>query len=137
MIRRSVLMLICFVFAGYGTGTVFAQEAGSGTAQESNAAGDQYEFDFGTIPGSKPVSHEFTLVNTSDRIMHITGKTNSCGCVRSAIDTETVLPAGHAIVKVTFNPAAYHGEIQQYVYVNTDDPEHEVYKFTVKADVGQ
>jgi hypothetical protein len=96
---------------------------------------DPYSFNFGTISNREPVSHEFDFVNNGARELHITGKTSSCGCTVSEISKETLLPGDRAILKVTFNPKGYAGVIHQFVYLNTDDPDKPVYKFTILADV--
>ncbi|MGE5307721.1 MAG: DUF1573 domain-containing protein [Deltaproteobacteria bacterium] len=124
--KKILLLLVSVLLAG---GYAYAQE------QPADAP-DPYTWDFGTIPSNQPVSHDFTLANPLERTLKITGKTNSCECTASQIDKEEIAIGDCAKVMVTLNPAGYAGQdTTQFVYVNTDDPEHPIYKFTIKATV--
>ena len=117
---------ICF-------GLAFAFFAGCAAAADK--APDQYLWDFGRIAAAPRVSHVFTLANNGKKDLKVTGKTNSCGCTESEISRKLIPPGESAEVKVTFNPAGYSGPVEQFVYVNTDDPDNPVYRFSIKAAV--
>jgi hypothetical protein len=124
--RIIAALIACFLLSG-------CQKVSAGAIVRS---GDQYLFDFGRISDRASVSHEFSVSNRGTRELHITGKTNSCGCVTSELSEKTIPPGGRAVLKVTFSPTAYAGErISQFVYLNTDDPDNPVFRFTIQADV--
>lgn len=135
--RYLFFFLLSLILSVGGCTSGQAQEVASKAVagQGAQAGSDPYTFDFGRIPDDKPVSHVFTLVNNSGAELNITGKTNSCGCTSSEISKDVISPGGSIQVTVTFNPKGYKGPESQYVYLNTDDQENPVYKFTVTADV--
>jgi hypothetical protein len=135
--RRLFLCALTAALAGCGSG-IAAQSAGTAmntTAASSAANADPYSFSFGSIPGTRAVSHDFIIENKGSKDVRITGKTNSCGCMSSKIDKEVIPPGQSARVTAVFDPKGYSGSVTQFVFVNTDDEEHPVYRFMIEADV--
>jgi len=96
---------------------------------------DPYSWDFGAVKRDEVLKHDFVLKNESGRILTIKGTNTSCGCTISKIEKSTLLPGETTIIKVQFNTKGYKGEVQQFVYVNTDDTENPVLRFIIKANV--
>jgi len=64
------------------------------------------QYDFGTIPQGRPVTHDFEIVNTGSRPLLIEDVQASCGCTSPQWDPAPI-PAGKSgQVKVGFNAAA-------------------------------
>ncbi len=147
---RYVLLVIaaCLAAAGCGQNAVAENQAQYPARTEGPARPggpkvtgkydetlDPYLFDFGRIPDNKPVTHEFLLKNEGKNDLHVTSRTNSCGCTKSELDKETIPPGDAARVKVSFDPSGYRGRVSEFVYIETDDPDTPTYRFTIEADV--
>ncbi len=98
---------------------------------------DQYLWDFGKAEKDTVLKHEFMLKNDSSKILNINGVNTSCGCTISESGKKTLLPGESTIIKVEFNTKGYKGEIQQFVYVNTDDSLNPVLRFVIKANIAE
>jgi len=96
---------------------------------------DPYFWDFGQVKQNLVLEHEFTLKNNTDKTLNITGHNTSCGCTVSETAKKILAPGESTQVKVQFNSKGYKGKVQQFVYVNTDNQENPVLKFTIEAFV--
>lgn len=96
---------------------------------------DPYAWDFGKVGEGITLEHTFTLKNESKKILVIENLRTSCGCTGSVISKNTIPPGGVAEIKVTFKTKGYSGSVSQFVYVQTNDPQNPVIKFTIKAEV--
>lgn len=63
-------------------------------------------FDFGKIAQSKPVYHNFTVVNKSDKPLQIENVQASCGCTTPEWSRDAIAPGGKTDIKVGYNAAA-------------------------------
>jgi len=115
--RALVLVSICFL--------VLALTAFAGCADRPGQIGlSATEYDFGTIPNTKPVSKVFEIRNTGRGKLEIRGVSTSCGCTTAAIDKNQLAPDESAQLTVTFDPQAHDGatgEFVRIVYVRSDD----------------
>ncbi|MFH1354826.1 MAG: DUF1573 domain-containing protein [Candidatus Omnitrophota bacterium] len=94
-----------------------------------------YFWDFGEIEKAEIVEHNFTISNNSGKTLKIERVHTSCGCTASEVGNDTLLPGKSTQIKVKFDSKSYSGEIKQYAYVHTDDPENSLIKLTIKAKV--
>ena len=92
-------------------------------------------WDFGRIKFGEVAKHVFVYKNDSPVDLNIKGTNASCGCTVSKVDKQKLAPGEEANLEVAFNSLGYSGEVQQFVYMNTDSRDNPVVKFTVKADV--
>lgn len=73
-------------------------------------------FDFGTVRESaQPVETEFTMTNVGNEPVAILSASTSCGCSKAEFPKKPVGPGKTAKIKVKFNPAGQHGEINREV----------------------
>jgi hypothetical protein len=93
------------------------------------------EWDFGAVKKGEIVSHDFQVKNNSERTLTIKNVSTSCGCTASAAKKNVLEPQESTEVSVKFNSKGYNGQVSQFVYVNTDDPDNPFLKFTIKAFV--
>jgi len=137
------LILLCMtallVFQGCCSLEHKSEQAQENPAFVSYAAAvkpqDPNFWDFGQVKQNLVLEHEFTLKNNTDKILNITGNNTSCGCTVSETAKKTLAPGESTQVKVQFNSKGYKGKVQQFVYVNTDNQEDPVLKFTIEAFV--
>jgi hypothetical protein len=96
---------------------------------------DPDTWDFGTVKPGAVLKHNFVFKNVTNNILKINNIHNSCGCTVSKSGKQSLLPQESTEIKVTFNSHGYSGPIIQFVYVDTDNPDLDIIKFTIKANV--
>ncbi|MCM8789485.1 MAG: DUF1573 domain-containing protein [Candidatus Omnitrophica bacterium] len=126
----SFLQINCFV-QGADSGQATVSLKIEAQAQESNP----YFWDFGPIREGEIAEHIFTIKNDSLTAIQITGINTSCGCTASKVQKEELSPGDKTEIEVKFNSKGYSGQIEQFVYVNTNNPDNPVIKLTIKAQV--
>jgi hypothetical protein len=63
-------------------------------------------YNFGSIPQGAPVSIQFVLTNTGNKVMAITNVGTSCGCTTPVWDTKPILPGKTTTITVGYNAAS-------------------------------
>lgn len=111
-----------------------AARAISGDVRQAEDTGFSV-FDFGIVKEGDVLKHEFSFKNDSDKKLNINNVSTSCGCTVSKINKKTLAPAEEALIEVSFDSKGYEGEVQQFVYVETDNINNPISKFTIKAEV--
>lgn len=96
---------------------------------------DPNEWDFGKVKQGEILKHDFLFRNKTPNILKITGINTSCGCTASQAKKNDLKPGESTMINVTFNSKGYSGEIKQFIYVNTDNINLPIVKFTIKAQV--
>jgi hypothetical protein len=104
-------------------------------ADTAEKKGDPNEWDFGQAKQGAILKHDFILKNETNDIMAINSIHTSCGCTASQAGKKSLLPQESTTISVTFNSKGYAGLVQQFVYVNTDNADLPIIKFTIKAQV--
>ncbi len=89
-------------------------------------------YDFGKIPQSKPVYHEFVIVNEGKEPLQLNTVTATCGCTTPEWSREPIAPGKSALIKVGFNAAA-EGPFEKYVNITYNGDKTKV--FTIKGNV--
>ena len=92
-------------------------------------------YDFGRIPPSQKVSHQFKAINTGNAPLTITQLNAGCGCTSSVLGRQTLAPGESTELEVTFNPAGLRGMAQKTVQVLSDDPVDPSQVLSFQADV--
>jgi hypothetical protein len=64
------------------------------------------QFNFGKIPQGKPVTHNFTIVNSGDSALLLENVQASCGCTTPEWSKLPILPGEESIIKVGYNAAS-------------------------------
>ncbi len=96
---------------------------------------DPNSWNFGKVKAGDVVEHQFTLKNEGKEPLNILTWSTSCGCTLSDVPKRNLQPGESTPVNVKFNSARYSGEVQQFIYVNTDDKVNSVVKYKVSATV--
>ena len=137
MKKRMLLLLPVFLFLQFSLCAAAAPVAADKPAPAASAAQDKADdtWDFGTVNQGEILKHEFLLKNKTENILEINSIHTSCGCTASESGKKSILPGETTTIKVTFNSRGYLGKAQQFVYVNTSDPDLAIIKFTIKANV--
>ena len=110
--------------------------------------------DLGTMKVSQEKTGRFTLTNDGNKPLQLFDITSSCGCTVGQIDIGGIVspefgmhsksnwvgkvqPGQSAAVSVIYRPFVMpvKGIVNRDVYIHTNDPDHQLLTFTVKADV--
>lgn len=94
---------------------------------------DSFTWDFGKIKEGAVVKHVFTIKNETAKPIKIKDINTSCGCTVSQVKKRDLLPGESAEVEVRFDSKGYYGQVQQYVYVHTDNLDNPIIRFIIKA----
>jgi len=117
----------------------FAQEKGAVvsmlTKTDPSVTEGIYIWDIGKIREGDKIRYKFILKNDSDKTINISHVKTSCGCTASEIKDKNLAPQEETVLSVQFNSKGYSGNVQQYVYVHTDNPDNPILRFVVKAEV--
>lgn len=113
------------------------QEAGAKAASGPSAAAQEEDtWDFGSVKEGEVLQYEFSIDNKSaSRSLKILAVNTSCGCTASQAKSNILAPGESTTLSVRFETKGYAGPVKQYVYVHTDDPEENIRRFTIKANV--
>jgi hypothetical protein len=77
---------------------------------------------FGKVKQGAEVSYEFVFRNDGDAKLTIRNVETSCGCTAALVSDKTVEPGKSGKIKVVFNSLGYAGEVEKYIFVDSDDP---------------
>jgi len=125
-----LLLVMCMPVCAWSAAVVPAQ------ATQANASvRDPLEWDFGIVKAGVVLEHVFVLTNDSARDLVIKDTTTSCGCTVSEIKKKRLMPGESTELLVKFEKKGYNGATHQFVYVNTDNVDKPIVRFTVKASV--
>lgn len=134
MHRPIIFLLFLFIF--FPLGECYSQVQRQTNRPENTSKPDPDTWDLGQIKRGKVIKGSFDLKNESGRVLNITGINTSCDCTGLEVKNKTLLPGQSTEVSVKFNSRGYSpGPLKQYIYINTDDPNRPVLKFTVKIEV--
>ena len=89
---------------------------------------------FGTVPEGKKAKTTFTLSNTGDEPLRITGVRPSCGCIASVYDT--LIPPGESGAiesEITFG--TFSGTFDKFLMVTSNAKETPTLRLTVRGTV--
>ena len=135
---KAIFLVLFILFSVSGCyAQELVKEQGNSPAEivEEEDVDDLYLWDFGEIKKGEIAEHNFMIMNNTEETLRITKVHTSCGCTASEVEKDTLLPQESTQIKVKFDSKGYVGEIKQYAYVHTDDPEEPVIKLTIKAKV--
>jgi len=139
LLTVKLLMAILFFVLGFYL-IAHAQQASpegdtlvSGQASMSGKSVPYH--DFGQVRQGSVLKHNFLLKNETAKALNIRDVNTSCGCTVSKIKKKKLLPGESTFIEVKLNTKGYSGEIQQFVYVHTDNLDNPILRFIIKAEV--
>lgn len=96
---------------------------------------ESVEFDFGRIPDTAPLKHQFKFTNQGTGTLVIAQPTASCGCTVPHMTKREYAPGESGVIEVTYNPHGRRGTQNQRITVNTNDQENPQIVLTINAFV--
>jgi hypothetical protein len=92
--------------------------------------------EFGTVDGSQPATHTFTIRNEGDADLVIKKIHAPCGCTTFRLDNKTLAPGASLEIPVTLSLAGRKGPQQKSLYLETNDPATPTLQLTMRGHVG-
>lgn len=130
----SVMALLCMRTLAWCAASV---PPSPGAERAAEAVTDPYVWDFGTAKAGDVLEHEFTFTNSFGKDMRIKETTTSCGCTVSEIKKKDLKPGESTVLSVRFDTKGYSGDTRQFVYVNTDNADESVIRFTIRGNISK
>ena len=94
---------------------------------------DSVQHDFGSIPASETVSHEFTVSNKGGAPLNISRVQTSCGCTAAVIGHQFLKPGESTVLKVTFDPRGRTGTQSRTIWIHSNDPKNSQKQIVISA----
>jgi len=92
--------------------------------------------EFGSVDGSKPAIHTFTIRNEGDSDLVIKKIHAPCGCTTFRLENKTLGPGTSLEIPVTLSLAGRKGPQQKSLYLETNDPVSPTLQLTMRGHVG-
>ena len=93
------------------------------------------EHDFGQVRGGQQVEHIFTIANVGKAPLEISKVDSSCACTTAFLSDPTIPPGKTLQMKVQVAIPKKEGNIEQFVRLQTNDPNQPTFELKVKAIV--
>ncbi len=97
----------------------------------------EYTWDLGSIPKQAYAHHTFTIKNLRSEPIKILRIRRFCGCLIYELADTILYPNTVTNLKVGYFSGTKSTNEKNRIYLTTDDPEKEILKFLIKANVGQ
>lgn len=125
MIPVVFALLVTFVFSAS------AQDSPVGSPRMVTAS---LEHSFGSVKSGTPLKFTFQIKNEGKETLEIKNVAPSCGCTTSDYD-KTIAPGktGGITLEVA-KTDGYTGDVTKTATVTTNDPEHQSFTLTLKAN---
>jgi hypothetical protein len=93
------------------------------------------EWDFGKVrPGTQP-QHKFIITNKGTEDLIIERVWASCGCVKTSMFINHILPGKSADLQTIFNTGGYVGMLEKIIYIKSNDPEIPEKQIKLKVEI--
>jgi len=92
-------------------------------------------FDFGSAPEGRMVTHTFTIKNTGQGYLDLSGVKTSCGCTTGEPSKMHVAPGDTTDIAVSFDTHFQHGHQVRTITAFTNDPDNPQVAMTMQGIV--
>jgi hypothetical protein len=114
-VKSLYLFILLFSITGF---TAFSQKLVKAPSEQLGVK--ETAFDFGSIPQGRPVTHNFEVVNKSNKPLMIDNVEASCGCTTPEWTEEAIAPGATSQIKVGFNASSV-GKFQKTITIYYGD----------------
>lgn len=94
---------------------------------------NERSFDFGAVPRSAKVEHEFVITNPLKEDIHIVGVRASCGCTQPRVAKDTIRAGETGAIIAAFNTHTFTGQHGARLTVTIDRPQWTEVELNVKG----
>jgi hypothetical protein len=95
---------------------------------------ESLEHAFGTVNAGTPLSYTFKVKNAGKAQLQIISVKPSCGCTKGAFDSLTAPGKEGKITLTIAHTEKYKGATVKTATVTTNDPDHQTFTLTMRAD---
>ena len=135
MQKKNILLLIIIVTIIVAGSIVISGNFLNKSVQPPQISIADEEWDFGKVkPGTQSL-HKFIITNKGTEDLIIERVWASCGCVKTSISNNRILPGNSADLQAIFNTAGYVGILEKIIYIRSNDPEVPEKKINVKVEI--
>jgi uncharacterized protein DUF1573 len=125
MLLVVLALLVSFAFSAS------AQDSAVGSPQLVTAS---LEHQFGAVKPGTPLTYTFQIKNEGKATLEIKNVAPSCGCTTSNYD-KTIAPGKTGGITLAVEKTdGYKGDITKSATVTTNDPDHQTFILTLKAN---
>jgi hypothetical protein len=111
--------------------SVSAQETSVGSPRLVTAS---LEHSFGAVKPGTPLTYKFEIKNEGKTTLEIKNVAPSCGCTTSNFDKSIAPGKTGGITLAVEKTDGYKGDITKTATVTTNDPDHQTFVLTLKAN---
>lgn len=122
--KRKIFILLFVALFTYGFGN-----------PTGKIAFEETSFDFGKVETNQKVTHVFVFTNIGTAPLEIKKIEAPCGCTSTLLSKKTLMPGEKGKLEVTLSTGSIPTKLVRRVYVHSSDPDAEMVKLVVKADV--
>lgn len=128
--KSRMLIVLCGLVLAFGF-SASAQESSVGSPRMVTAS---LEHSFGSVKAGTPLKYTFEIKNEGKTTLEIKNVAPSCGCTTSNFD-KTIAPgkSGGITLEVA-KTDGYSGDVTKTATVTTNDPDHQTFTLTLKAN---
>ncbi len=84
----------------------------------------EYSWYYGEVTPDQKPTHDFTIKNKGGEKLIIASVYSSCPCVILDLPEKEIPPGEEVLLKTTFDPTGYEGEVSKIVTIKSNDPEN-------------
>jgi hypothetical protein len=126
--RIAFVVLALVVLSAF---SVSAQDTSVGAPRLGIAS---LEHSFGAVKPGTPLTYTFQIKNEGKAVLEIKNVAPSCGCTTSNFD-KTIAPGKTGGITLAVEKTdGYKGDITKTATVTTNDPDHQTFVLTLKAN---
>jgi hypothetical protein len=92
-------------------------------------------WDFGSIPESCVVTHDFGFYNSGEDTLIITSIKPTCGCTTVPLKSNQIAPGDTSEFAVTVNTKNLKGQLRKFINIECSDPVNPYMRIVFKANV--
>ena len=128
---KSRSLLVVFALVASFALSASAQDSKMGSPRMVTAS---FEHSFGAVKPGTPLKYTFQIKNDGKEMLEIKSVAPSCGCTTSNFD-KTIAPGktGGITLEVA-KTDGYSGDVTKTATVTTNDPDHQTFTLTLKAN---
>ena len=97
-----------------------------------------FQYDFGSIPATDKVEHDFIIENVGSGVLEIQDASASCGCTAAVVADTSVDAGGSTTIRVSYDPrvnSEFGKFVTKQIRIKSNDPLVPLAEFTITADV--
>ena len=135
MNRKNIFFFILIVIIIVAGSIVISGNFLNKSVRPPQISISEEEWDFGKVKPGTQSQHKFIITNKGTEDLIIERVWASCGCVKTSIFINHILPGKSADLQTIFNAGGYVGMLEKIIYIKSNDPEIPEKQIKLKVDI--